>query len=77
MAATPYITVIIGTCWILASVGKDITNALHELNMTIRDESSARNWREIQSQYCNISKRISDAKQLSKIEMRYALLELN
>lgn len=60
----PYVCILIGSCWILAAMVKEITSDLLELNVTT---SSKRNHSEVQCQFCTISKRFSDTKQFSGI----------
>lgn len=66
LGSIPYLSVLVGSCWILTAIGKDITNELHELNMSISSESDQN---EVHFQYCNISKRFSNAKQFSRFTL--------
>lgn len=66
----PYLTILIGSCWILASITEDITNDLFQLNMSTLSE---RNQHEIHVKFCKISKRLSDAKQLSEFNQFYSI----
>lgn len=63
LASVPLICVLVGLCWILSAIADDLANDLRELNVTINDKSSKRDAAFIQ--FCNIAKRLSDAKQLS------------
>lgn len=57
-----FLSIFIGSCWILTSMAKEITDDLQELNM---DESGSADQAQIQSRFCSISKRLTDVKQLS------------
>lgn len=65
LGSIPYLSVLVGSCWILTAIGNDVTNELIQLNAsnTINSDKN-----EVQIRYCDISKRLSDARQFSKIE---------
>lgn len=64
LASVNFLCVFIGSCWVLTAMVKDITNELHELNV---GKSGNASQTEIHWQLCSISKRLSDAKQFSKM----------
>lgn len=55
-------SIFIGSCWILKSLGEDITNDLHKFNEM---KLSRRNQKEIRRRFLNVVDRLSHAKQFS------------
>lgn len=66
-ASVNFLCIFIGSSWILTSMAKDVTNDLRELNLSKSSKSSNNDQCKVQGQFSNISKRLSDVKQLSKI----------
>ena len=71
IAAVPFMCVLVGSCWILKSMGKDITNDLLEFNL---NKLANADETELLRDFCDISKRLSDAKQFSEAFFNYELL---
>lgn len=69
LSAIPVMSLIVGSSWILTSIGKEITNNLHELNMNTDSRASERKQNGFLLHFCNISISYSNAKQLSKISL--------
>lgn len=59
----PVMCLFCGSCWILTSVGNDVTKEFNELNV---NEIENANQTAIRQRFCSITKRFSDAKQFSK-----------
>lgn len=59
----PLISLFCGSCWVLASMGKDLTNNLAELNKSGMRKA---NRSKVASRFCNIFERFTKTKQLSK-----------
>lgn len=61
-SVVPLMSLFCGSCWILTSMGKDITNDLKELNVSKLERAKQS---DIEHRFCSIIKRFSEAKQLS------------
>lgn len=61
-SVVPLMSLFCGSCWILTSMGKDITNNLNELNVSKLEKAKQS---DIERRFYNIIKRFSETKQLS------------